>query len=479
VLKKILCVFLCAILLAVGMNLSPLLRLILHEIVNIFAGGRSLAKVYAFLLYVCLLVLAASLPVKKGINLPAPKWRRWLVIFLMLGFFLNLCSFLAFTYTNRLRLFDTFLINSNSELSSTSLFHNHVLKGMLGKWLSLFNVTNLENSDPGLVFANMFPNAFWLVISLVICIVGILFILHFRSLIDPDSTTGSWLSAMILYAILSFSLLKNLIDGGIGNEEAVISLALWFGIYYPHYRWKTVAISAGLFLYLCIQIWLNSINSSLPLQTQLYSSIAIIFHWLLLVFILLPFWYTSQQKTYNRLTLLLVTLALLACVHQIQRGWNLYAYEQTVLTSDAGAIIALYHDPGDADYQLLYALGPLNFYRFFPDQPTRIAMVLDQQQVIANFYPIAIPWESCFPTGTTDTYTFLLQTKKPLPTNKYADAVVELNAQPVTQTDGQYTYQASLAIQPCHPRTVNIIQESIRRLGNDSFVIINIAYQGP
>lgn len=258
--------------------------------VDQFAIGISDFKLIAFLIYFC----CCSLMIAFGFKKKRVNIKKYFVITLCVGMALSFSSYIYFMesfdldYHNR---YDS--VHDNGRISSTSLSHSHTFKAPLSVLVGLFNQDLHLNYDAGLFYFNNLPDFFW--ISGLIILFSLL-TLFFLNLINLNYELRRYKDVYLLFFIISsFSLIKNVFDGGIFSTEVIFWSLVFVGTLF-HDRYKNFYFKNFLKnSYLIIGVYLLFLYL-LYSGDVLYYSISILSMFLFLTVLLLSFVYIKRKR---------------------------------------------------------------------------------------------------------------------------------------------------------------------------------------
>ncbi len=453
-------------------------NVMIHGVVNIFAGGRSTVKVVLFLIYVLVLGLVSLPYIAK--QLQKYKIRaEWLLTSFITAFAYNLILLIAYFRKIGVSISDFVITFNNGEISSTALLHSHILKGFNGLLLKFFGYQVQENIDTGWAFIGLIPNFwFWLggILGLA-CL--ILSIIKFSELFH-EQKNRPWVF-FVLYAVTTFTLLKNLIDGGVFNREAPIALsALMFILLSSKFITKKIPKNEKLALSLLpiiiyaaltavIYFYFSQMSNDHVLN--LYMSATLI-----VILLTLIYWYKSGDN--KRLGVLLIILSITFAYVPLAQNFNGYLNSLQKLPSD-GAFVGLYNLPAKTPHikwDKIESINNLSIYNAYPDGQVPLKKLISDNALLSNLGPVNVPWVNCFPTYPDETISFDLITPTELPltlTPNRMATIKQLNL--IGQNSGLYRYQIKFAIKRCTPRVINVVEEYFKLQGQKTFFVINLS----
>ncbi len=438
---------------------------ILHGIVNIFAGGRSNIKLYGFFVYTILLCALAIIP--------APKIKvknKWLLTSVLAAFGYGLLILIYFLKKLGFGLFNFIITFNNSELSTTIITHNHVMKGVLGLLSGSIGNAVQEKVDTGWAFVGLIPAPLLIIAGILAIAASVLLILKYIELVKQQQ---KWhVLFIILYAIVSFSLIKNIIDGGIFNKETPIAMVALLFIIIP-WKGKVKSVLSQLspfiiYLMLLLIIWVVKLNDTTNLARSLFQSLifAVIFMAPLYIFLL---------KKVNRKGVLLTILALVMLYVPLALSVSSYL-SLTKPISNQSAYLGVYNDIEDSQTKFIEQIENLKFYEFTPTAPYSASQLLLKNNLLDNIGPITIPWNNCLPASGDEYVKFELASKEQLNTelktsHRFGNIV---KFEPQGQINNLFRYKVILVADPCAPRSLNLMEALLKERGAKTFFVLDI-----
>ena len=457
--------------LAIGAFSIPILYDFLHVLVNSFAGGRSGVKVVLFFCYISLLGFIALAPKLEKLSFKLTL--RLAYISTIGALLLSAIAQTHFSYQYNLDQKDIAVVFNLGEISSTRLLHNHTFKGIIGSILNIFGKGTYENIDAGLPFVGIIP-AFYFKIGGILFLTSIVsHLLYFKKIFPYKVDSWRNILFIIIYGICSFTLLKNIIDGGIFNYETgacIIVLGILLG---SNSMWAKRYALSGLSIYLLIYTYFLYIGAF----TSTIQYVLTLVHLLAITSILAVLSWIYASKNITRLQILLVAFTLLLIVPSFETDLDITNYRHIIIPKDTGAIVGMYKEKNNAQYKHLVDIGNLHLYHFFPgSQTTKVASILQNNNLLDNLNPVSVPWLDCFPQGKITTYSFTLLSKNKLGKDAYLNKdFLYIKADPIPKIDQNNweSYKIHATIKPCLPRHVNILEEGLKQMGTETFILTN------
>jgi hypothetical protein len=120
-------------------------------------------------------------------------------------------------------------------------------------------------------------------------------------------------------------------------------------------------------------------------------------------------------------------------------------------------------------------IGDLKIYNIETVDDKNVAEFLLKEGLSDRYYPISVEWQTCLPnTSAYVKYKII----SPTPLNnfvfgdqKYIKIVIDKK---YLKKGEWFTYNAESFLNPCSPRTLNLLTESIRQLSDGYFVIFDL-----
>lgn len=453
------------------------IHLVIHSFVDFFAGGRSSAKVGMFLFYTLFLCTLVLLPKLREFFKRFYVRSFWLIVSIGATFAYSLSLLFIFFHQWGFKLREFVVVFNNNEVSSTMLLHNHLMKGVNASLLGLFGKAHQENVDTGLAFIGLLPSPLYLIGAVLFLISTVLFLLKFIELYEAQI---KWRNLfIIIYAIISFSLLKNMLDGGILNRETPVALAALILVLListkkikENWWWSLVPILGyAVLVYTLGQVGL------IPLE-HLYSTIYLTSAFALMIGTMIFWQYGSDSRA--KVGVLLIALSLVVLYRPLYNSVKTYFNSRRIISNE-GVLVGLYNPPQKGDHnsqvwKLLENVNDLAIYHVVPKQPTRINEILRENKLVGNLLPISLVGVSCEIGDDPTVINFILTSTKPLPSGdgdyKFGRII---KVDELARQNSLHRYKVIIQLPSCAPRPLNIIQEILKQRGLDTFFITNIS----
>ncbi len=451
------------VLLGVAAWYVPGVYSVLHAAINIFAGGRSGVKVFLFLAYAALLCVIAFVVSGREIRAVREASRGgvvWAASFAPLAWGFISLVYLFFVY--RLSFQSMAVIMRLTEVSSTRLLHNHVLKGIFGALLSWWGLGQSESVDTGLAYVGLVPWPLLCIGALLFCIafVGHLyFFTHQTGKFPRGRARVVW---TIAYGVVSFTILKNCIDGGLFNYETAAALSA-FGMMIASGRRGAIRFALWCIVSYSFAYTVLLLFGVIP-DIAAYGNVMYKYAALLGTFWVL--WELSLPSM-RRVHVFILLLCVLSLYPFLATDRALAEYRALAIRPDTGALIASYSEIHDAAFTAIETIGTLHIYTYIPKVPETVGALLRRQGLLDNLHPVAVPWRDCVPSGPSISYRFTLLVFRPLQRLQYDVSGVKVSAREMEPAGpkGSTVYSIHAEVAPCMPRHVNVLQESLTSMG--------------
>ena len=360
-------------------------------IIDLFAIGRSNAKLYMFFIYgiICFLLLAFN---KKHFTKPK-KFIRVTSAVLLCCAVLSLASYFIFVNTFNLSVYDAVQMCDSGMVSSTKLLHIHTLKPVLAQFISFIGGDAVYNSyDAGAPFLEVIPNEVYIAGAVLISVLVILFLIVLL-IKEQEWNEKTRYIFVLIYIIVTFSLFKNILDGGPLTEEFMVSVPIFLALLHIKRQSSVRQNTWKLLTYSCIFLICYIIILLVFEKTDrfLFSDIFYFLCFLGVVVFLLLFneYLHLKRYLYLGITSVLVFSLLLASL-----GNNLTYKQYKLLTTEipAGAsvqIIDVFHET-TFDHPLLLNLNHLKIYSYTINQSCDVRTILDEFHISYNYPELVV-----------------------------------------------------------------------------------------
>lgn len=473
--KKKLALF-CGLLVIVagGVFFSRTIADVAQSLINIFAPGRSYAKVYLYIGYVLACIAIACVWSKKNRvqhNVRASALLLWGFIG---GLALNCMSFFWYIVRTGHSWDEYIVLFANNEISSTEFTHNHVFKGSIGIVFQLIRGGAFTTLDPGVAYVGQLPTFFFaLGLAWFVVMVASTLYCFYTNFPSVDFGVKKFLLYVALYTATTFVLLRNLLDGGL-FDFATLPALVFLTLLLTSYRNRKGLIAVASLSMLAVVLHYAPYNIS-GLQSYVYRSLAVTLLFSTLYFFLINTLVVQHQK---RLRVLVGILFFAVCIGALNRGFGMLQYRHTAITPE-GAVIATHNDlSNNSRFTQTGSIGDLRFYMFAyaTTSPATVGGLVDVSGFLDNHEPVTLPWVKCMPIDGAYRQSFIVTMRAPwTPTDHELVQVVEHI--PLENTDDRYRYAVTLSMNPCLPLPQNIVQQFMKTQGIEEFAVTRITTQ--
>ena len=404
---------------------------------------------------------------------PTARDKIIFVSLIALNFVLNAGSFVWFAFKYHFKLNDFIITFNRGEISTTEFLHNHVLKGAIAIVAQFFHNGVFQNVDSGTAFLDLVPTVFYILVLILFITTVVWSMFYFtKSLVEyKHSSDKVTIVYVFLYGIVTFCLLKNILDGGFFNYETLPAFLFLVGVlFYGNKKAYSLIYFVGI-LYLtclCVFEYTGFFNPQGRFFWYLYElvSIALLMGGL--------FYYVHKRKC-DRFCVLIITLTVIALSVLLSNESALVTYRSLVLP-ESGALVGMYSQPTDSIFTHVASIRDFNFYSVQSQERKTVGNIIDTYGLLDNFYPVDIPWVNCVPTGRPISYTFFLSTKDTFTITSTSSFVTLSNV--FIAKNGEWNiYKVSASISQCYPEPLTIMNEFFKSQGLTTFFMYGLIVQ--
>ena len=425
---------------------------LLHSFINIFADGYSDIKTFLFFLYLLILgllyILFKNKPLKK---------LNWLYFgaTIITTYLYGLALLVFYSISNKIPLTKPFITGGSGDISYSSLWHTQILKGSIGIFFP-----NIINVDDGGAYLGHLPNwIFWISAILLILLLLqtiIYFTGSFRNYLK-NKNLRQVIFLILGYALLSFSLIKTSIDGGIFHPAfgvGVIFILLFIlrerKKLPKYYYYIIIAVDIILIL---INNYLNGLIFG---SGFIYIQIATLLALYNLIF------YCSVKKINIITTLLLIALFLTSWWLYSYRDLGIYKYSNFSLP--VGQDIYFY-DNKTEEVKTLQA------------EPNQTIGTLSKQlNQNINYLPIAIDGITCKESFSNTLVTFTVITPNPIARNSFDESSKYIKISSTDSIKSMKNWKTDIRIykKSCVPEMFSVVNGLLKKNNINTYIYYNI-----
>ncbi|MCX6754389.1 MAG: hypothetical protein NTU81_00985 [Candidatus Nomurabacteria bacterium] len=429
---------------------------IAHSFVNIFAGGRSEIKTLLFFLYL-LLIISIYYIFKKN-SIKNIKWIYFglsLVAMYIYGFILHI----YYIVNNNLNITDFVITGNNGEISSSVFSHTHIAKAFIGQIFSLFGKNQFHTTDAGSAYIGIFPNYLFLFGSLLLIILIIQSIYYFGSsykkILDHKNNRQK-IFLIIGYSLVSFSLIKTSIDGGLFNPSFILGIIF---VYLFILREKG-KLSTN-YYYIASLIGIILLFVSLYLDTTIYNKLSLGLASTVSLFLLYTFvLYASESKIRLQFLFSILMLFMLSWWQASPRDRDIHDYSSILIQS--GQEVYFYNE-NKKEIELLKV-----------DHTESIAQLSKQLNKNITYTPISSPGLNCMKNSKPSNISFTLVTYYPISKNILTPSrFLEFKNNESIFVKSNWRTDFNAWINPCTPELLSVVDGELQKKNINTYMIVN------
>ena len=366
------------------------------------------------------------------------------------------------------------------------------MKGSIAALYTYFSSGVIEGVDIGTAYVGLYSNIIYLfsLFLLLVSIVSSLF--FFKNQIQKKEYKTNIIIYSLIYSIFTFSILKNTIDGGILNTEAIPFI---FGLYLlvsNSYLKINKNIFIGVTGFTLIIIFLQNVLVTLNIAVLSVISIPHLTGVLSLMILLLyiHFLRSSQEKrSYiksNYFFALILIISVCGFYYSTKDSLDTISYKNTELSAGDQVFVFSRKDIAEPGLLESYRIGDMRFYKGRIESNASVGSLVKKTAAPLNFEPVSVVGQACQIYGRpkklyfnlvdlSDTTNKLnIQTFKEDNNEFFTIDSIDIISNNTNQMHNEYSVSAS--VHPCVGREVEIIQQMFVTHGLKSFVIFNISF---
>lgn len=456
-------------------------------IVDVFAGGRSSIRIYLFVVCLSFFGVLSILDTKYRFSNSIRDYHKLifgtLTVSILLLFTIPLFSQLSLNSSIGSSPTSFGVMFNNGEISSSGLFHNHIAKGAISYSLNTFGFnTSNDGMDIGLAYLGIINNQIYASVLILFSTTFILLALNWINIYNSLQNNKRRYLFFICYSIFSFSILKNSIDGGILNHEALPSL---IGIYIIN-NWQKASSYKVFWIY----TWVTVILIIVKLITNNFSYLGDN-HMFLRGFIGssgLTIILSSLLFKINNLKskVLIIVIFISSMVILFGSKIDYYAYKYLNI-SNSDELYVFSKTRLNDDFVHLYSTGKLMIYRNKSKINDTVQGISNLVGVPINYYPVMIPGFNCNPMKPYQEVIFKL-----VDIDNVGAGFIEESFTILSGAQNKYdlhrlnylradtgalrpgTYIVSIYFSDCASRKIDTIEGVFSTIGLDKFYIYDI-----
>lgn len=421
---------------------------ILHSFVNLFAGGRSGSKTILFFLY-CLFLTFFLFYKKKLFSKFSVVWG---FVALCLFYFYGIISHLFLSNLYGISPLAFSITGHNGELSSTTLTHIHEAKAALGYILAKVGLIHFQTLDAGGAYLGILPG-WWLFVGALLLLIVLFYVFVSFEKLAPFYENKTKLRKIIFlfgYAIISFSLVKTGLDGGLFTPSLLallLSLLLFLRFYWgKDNRVLLLVYFSGALLSVVCVLYFSTWAGGIPLMQASGT--------LMLVTVILLFFYTPPKKLYLFSAILLFFIS----------WWLASTRDRDIYTYGALPI-----EKGEQYFSFNTKTNSIE--EKTNEFSTTIARLVMRDKKNLSYAPIAAPGKTCAQGGLLAMAEATLLTKQSFIPAK--DDIVRFVVRSTKETHFGYESTIRIVMPACLPEPLTVIDALLRKQNIDFYVMVN------
>lgn len=429
---------------------------LLQSFVNIFAGGRSNIKVILFIIYALLIVALYFIFKKK----PLKKYSwKYFGIGVMTMYVYGLALHFFYTLNNKISFWKFFITGSNADVSCSSFNHIHTAKATIGLIFSYFGKTQFRNADAGNAYLGHFPDIIFLfgsILLLFLIISAIFYFITSFGLLLKDKNKRQTIFLIIGYIILSFSIIKTSIDGGIFHIAFIMNVC-FIALFILREKKQKLSIIYYLiisFIGLSLIVIGRTTNFSF-----FYLDSSVITQTAALILLYTSLLYGSEKKIRLYFEIIILLFFIGSCFAYNIYSFNFfYNYSKTIIRK--GAVTYLYNkEEGKVE-------------TFITDKKESIAELIDQFDRNLYYMPITVPGINC-QERITQKISPVLILNTPLTKNALSESkFIRIENEASIKYENKWRTNTIITLNSCLPEKLEAIDSELRKNNITDYILL-------
>ncbi|MEI7765351.1 MAG: hypothetical protein WCI93_02075 [bacterium] len=428
---------------------------LIHSFVNIFAGGRSEIRVFLFIFYLIFLGLIYLIFKKK--TFPPLKWKYFGLTVLCMyayGFFLHIYIILL----NGLYWADSIIVGNNGEISSSVLWHTHIAKGIFGQIFYFFGKTKMATMDAGGAYLGFFPKYVFLFGSILFIIIVIQAIIYFITsfkLLLADKNKRQKLLLILIYAIISFSLIKTSIDGGFLNYSFLINL-IFIGLFVFYLKGKLLKkyyyyfTTLGVVL-LFVGLYYSHFSTGYSLSMAYGAT---------LIFLYLIIFYASECKIKIDFLILLIVLFISGWYVSSGRDRDILSYAKIIIPNEQ-TIVTYSEKNNEVEINK-------------NEHIETIGRLTKEQGKNVTYTPIMLPGITCMGRAPQKEFNLNLISYKKIIQNSFTSSqFIKITNESSAKSGNHWQTRLSVLVNPCVPEELSVLNGELLKNNINTYLLVN------
>ena len=352
---------------------------------------------------------------------------------------------------------DFIITGNNGEISSSVIYHTHIAKAFIGQIFSIFGKNQFQTTDAGNAYIGIFPSPIFFIGSIILTFLILQAVYYFSTsfrelLINKNKKQKIFL--IIGYAIISFSIIKTSVDGGILNPSFILGAIFIFlfvlrekGKLLNNYYLFFILISIlflflGLFFYPLVY---NKIYLWISVFTALFTLYSFIF-------------YLSEKTINFKIIISLLILFMLGWWQNSFQDRDIYLYSKKIIKEGQKIYIYNSNKNGIDIIENKKAQSILDFSKEIDKNIT--------------YLPVMIPGINCVEKSDQINFSFLLITRSIPNFTNYSD-FIEIKKGLAIPVGDKWKTSISFLVNNCTPEILSAIDGELRNNKIDNYLIVN------
>ncbi len=381
-----------------------------------------------------------------------------MTINVLLVYLYGLSLHVFYVLSKGLKITDFLITGKNGEISSSIIWHTHIAKGVIGQILFLFDKSKLPTIDAGGSYVGTIPAYIFFfgaaLILFLIFQVLYFFVSSFRSMLIVKNTRQK-IFFFIGYSIISFSIIKTSIDGGLFNLGFwlssifliffVLRERLKFSINFSYLITFILLIVFSIGLYIDFFTRYNSLTIvSIATLFALYTTI----------------YYLTEDKPRITFIFLLTFLFLSTWWFMSLRDIDMYNYSKTII--DKKQKIYVYNEKSNIIQSLDIK------------EPETVKKLANELGKNITYLPVSIPGFTCLENDLPSQFSVSLLSKDKITKNLFTTSeFITIKNEDSIKRGNIWKTSLNLSINPCTPEPLSAINGEILKSGIKEYILVN------
>ena len=433
---------------------------IIHSFVNIFAGGRSEIKTILFIIFTCFLYICYFLPPNFFFKKVPLKW-KYFGITLLLMYLYGLLLHIFYITSNHFLLNDFIITGTNEEISSSTLWHTHIAKGIFGQFFAFFGKNKFSTMDAGGAYLGHIPSIIFILGFVLFVVIGIQAIIYFILLFKKQIASKNVRQKAVLifgYAVVVFSLIKTSIDGGIFNPSFGVSMIFVIFFVLQEKGKKIIGFCylsslVGVIL-LFISLYSSSLNYGMSLSIAYIAALILLYTAL---------FYCSEKEIRLQFFIPLLILFMSGWWLASARDRDIYDYSKILLPT--GQDIYIYNEKNkEVEMQK-------------NTQAQTVAQLSKKLNKNITYLPITVPGITCMAKAQRQNISFDLISTKSISKNSFISSpYMEIKNENSVILGRKWETKFSIYVDSCLPEVLSVIDGELQKNNINDYLIINPSF---